>query len=61
MLSQIDSGRFAQLLAQIQSDIRAARNDVALLDVLGARLSRLATEIGVAVEHAFSLVAEVAA
>ena len=53
MLDTIENRRFAALLAHLQGEIRSARHDVARLETLAIRLTRLATEISDACERAF--------
>ncbi|GAC1304168.1 MAG: hypothetical protein NVSMB19_14740 [Vulcanimicrobiaceae bacterium] len=58
MVNSPETRRFAAALRSLQADVRAAGPDLARLDVLAGRLSRLAAEIALACERAFLLSVE---
>jgi hypothetical protein len=61
MLSSSEIRRFASAVVSLQSDIRDARHDIALLERLALGLGRLGAEVVAAYERAFSLAAAEAA
>lgn len=56
-----ESRRLAAALIVLDSEVRAAKHDVALLEKLAIRLSRLAAEITLACERSFIVALEAAA